>query len=77
MYLCVCQTMRNTCRLPVSKSVTGVGFFSNPKKMTVTIRFFDSDLLVVPSSQGMMLDFDDFENAADNAERSIIMVMTA
>ena len=57
--------------------MTGVGFFlSNPKKMTVTIRFFDSDLLVFPSSQGMMLDFDDFENAADNAERSIIMVMS-
>ena len=64
-------------KLRVSKSVTGVGFFlSNPKKMTVTIRFFDSDLLVFPSSQGMMPEVDDFENAADNAERSIIMVMT-
>lgn len=47
------------------------------KENTITIRFvsFRSGGFF-PSSQGMMLDFE-FENAADNAKRFIIMVMTA
>jgi len=59
-----------------AKSVAGMGLLSNQRKYDYHSICFIQIWCFLPSSQGMMLDFE-FENAADNAKRFIIMVMTA